>query len=347
MRMTKHIIRLIGILVISLLVSSTNAQSEKSEQLRKAPAPLFRDPIFDGAADPVVFWNHVEKSWWMLYTQRRANVETADVAYCYGNAIGIASSDDNGRSWVYRGTLNLEFERGHNTFWAPEVVFHEGLYHLYVSYIPGVRNHWSGIARIAHYTSKNLWDWNFEGHLKLLSENVIDGTVFQMQDGTWRIWYKDQSRGSVTMVAESMNLKEWKCFSEPSIGGQAHEGPAIFRLGDYYWMLTDEWAGMRVHRSADGSHWQRQGRILDKPSRRPEDTPSGAHGDVVVVGDKAYVFYFTHPGRTSHTEAPQNKDGNIPYELRRSSIQVAQLCLENDTLTEKREDFDFYLPALD
>ncbi|MBQ5689092.1 MAG: glycosyl hydrolase, partial [Bacteroidales bacterium] len=61
-----------------------------------APAPLFRDPITDGAADPVIIWNRQEKSWWMLYTQRRANAETENVAYCYGNAIGIASSDDNG-----------------------------------------------------------------------------------------------------------------------------------------------------------------------------------------------------------------------------------------------------------
>ncbi|MEN6308661.1 MAG: family 43 glycosylhydrolase [Anaerohalosphaeraceae bacterium] len=328
------------------IVSDTQAQSEKPEQIRKAPAPLFRDPIFDGAADPVVFWNHVEKSWWMLYTQRRANVETADVAYCYGNEIGIASSDDNGRSWVYRGTLDLEFERGKNTFWAPEVIFHEGTYHLFVSYIPGVRNHWSGTPRLVHYTSRNLWDWKCEGSLKLLSDNVIDGTLFQMADGKWRIWYKDQGRDSVTMVAESTDLKAWKCSDEPAIGGQAHEGPAVFRLGEYYWMLTDEWAGMRIYRSADGNTWERQGRVLDKASRRPEDTPSGAHGDVVTVGDKAYVFYFTHPGRTSHIESPLDKNGNLPYALRRSSIQVAQLHIEKGTLVETREDFDFYLPNL-
>lgn len=92
----------------------------------QAPAPLFRDPITDGAADPVLIWNRTEKNWWMLYTQRRANSETADVAYCYGNQIGIASSDDHGQSWVYRGTLDLDIEPGHNTFWAPDVVYHNG-----------------------------------------------------------------------------------------------------------------------------------------------------------------------------------------------------------------------------
>ena len=97
----------------------------------QAPAPLFRDPITDGAADPVLIWNRTEKNWWMLYTQRRANSETADVAYCYGNQIGIASSDDHGQSWVYRGTLDLDIEPGHNTFWAPDVVYHNGKYHMY------------------------------------------------------------------------------------------------------------------------------------------------------------------------------------------------------------------------
>ena len=86
----------------------------------------------------------------LLYTQRRANSETADVAYCYGNQIGIASSDDHGQSWVYRGTLDLDIEPGHNTFWAPDVVYHNGKYHMFVSYIQGVRNHWSGNACIAH-----------------------------------------------------------------------------------------------------------------------------------------------------------------------------------------------------
>ncbi len=27
-----------------------------------APAPLFRDPVYDGAADPTVIWNHQERA---------------------------------------------------------------------------------------------------------------------------------------------------------------------------------------------------------------------------------------------------------------------------------------------
>ena len=196
----------------------------------QAPAPLFRDPITDGAADPVLIWNRTEKNWWMLYTQRRANSETADVAYCYGNQIGIASSDDHGQSWVYRGTLDLDIEPGHNIFWAPDVVYHNGKYHMFVSYIQGVRNHWSGNACIAHYTSKNLWDWKYAGKPQINS-NIIDPTLYRTPDGTWKMWYKDQNRGSVTMMAESKNLKKWITHDQPAIGGNAHEGPKVFRFG--------------------------------------------------------------------------------------------------------------------
>ena len=320
------------------------AQNKADSKIHTAPAPLFRDPVTDGAADPVIIWNHKEKSWWMLYTQRRANVEAADVAYCYGTPIGIASSKDNGQSWVYRGNLNLEFDKGVNTFWAPDIVYNNGEYHMFVVYIQGVRNHWGGKARMAHYTAKNLWNWKFYGFLKLTSENVIDASLFKMPNGKWRMWYKDETQGSAIMMAESNDLYKWNINPKPAISGTAQEGPKIFRFGEYYWMLTDEWHGMRVYRSKDCNEWEKQGIILNSSSNRAEDTPSGAHGDVIVANDKAYIFYFTHPGRKSHSEAPLNSEGIVPYNLRRSSIQVAPIEIKDGTLvSDRNEPFDFWL----
>ncbi|WP_153796657.1 family 43 glycosylhydrolase [Foetidibacter luteolus] len=310
----------------------------------RAAAPLYRDPVTDGAADPVLIWNRQEKSWWMLYTQRRANSEGADVAYCYGTPIAVASSNDHGQTWVYRGTLKLDFENGLNTFWAPDVVYHNGEYHMFVVYIQGARNHWGGRARMAHYTSKNLWDWKFLGLLKLTSESVIDASLMQMPNGKWRMWYKDQERGSVTMMAESDDLYKWKTNEEPAIGGQPHEGPKAFKFGGWFWMLTDEWRGMRVYRSKDGDNWERQGLILDSATSRTEDGPSGAHGDVIVINNKAYVFYFTHPERKTHSDAPLDSSGNTPYRLRRSSIQVGPLQIKDGTLVSDRQNvFDFWM----
>jgi hypothetical protein len=58
------------------------------------PAPLYRDPVFDGAADPSLIWNDQERAWWILYTNRRANAPDAQdgVRWCHGTDIGIASS---------------------------------------------------------------------------------------------------------------------------------------------------------------------------------------------------------------------------------------------------------------
>lgn len=314
---------------------------------QKAPAPLFRDPMYDGAADPVFVWNKQEKSWWILYTARRANQDAADVAYCYGSAIGVASSSDHGQTWVFRGYLDLNIEKGTNTFWAPDVIYHKGTYHMYVSYIQGVRSHWGGKAGLVHYTSKNLWDWKYEGPLNLTSDKIIDGTVLQMKDGSFRMWFKDQERGSITMSADSKNLKTWIANEKPSIGGGAHEGPNAFEYKGYYWMLTDEWHGLRVYRSSDLTTWEKQGLILSEPSKRPEDSPSGAHADVQVVGDKAYIVYFTHPGRSSHGEGSNDADGVLPYSKRRSSLQVGQLDFVDGTLTcDRDKPFDFYLPDM-
>ena len=320
-----------------------------SQQMHKAPAPLYRDPVYDGAADPVVIWNRAEKNWWMLYTQRRANMDGADVAYCYGTAIGAASSDDHGQSWVYRGQLPLALEKGENTFWAPDVVYDKGIYHLFVVYIQGVRNHWGGRAKLVHYTSSDLWNWKKSDYIKKKKKKIIDPSLIQLPDGTWRMLYKDEDNsGEGNMfMAESSDLLHWKISRKPVFPGDQQEGPKVFYYKNWYWLLTDEWVGMRVYRSKDMNVWEKQGMILDTLSNRADDRPSGAHGDVIIVDDRAYIFYFTHPGRKKHTEAPADENGVIPYALRRSSIQVAELKMSNGTLVcDPGEDFDFRLPGL-
>ena len=314
------------------------------ETMRPAPAPLYRDPITDGAADPVLVWNRDSHSWWMLYTQRTANIDAPDVAYCYGTQIGAAESTDNGHTWVYRGTLDLDFEKGHNTFWAPDVVYSNGKYHLFIAYIRGVRSHWGGDKQIVHYTSKNLWDWKYEGALPLSSSSVIDATVFQKPDGKWRLWYKDEMAGSHTFMVESDNLYKWSA-PQQVIGKGAHEGPKVFSYKGYFWMLTDEWQGLRVYRSKDLDNWEKQDLILAESSYRTDDGPTGAHADVVVTDNGAYVFYFTHPGRMSHTSGELDENGVLPYKLRRSSIQVGELIFKDGRLScNHNTDFDYFLP---
>ncbi len=331
-------IKFTGLLFLLLLNGACPVFSEQ------APAPLFRDPITDGAADPVLIWNREEKSWWMLYTQRRANAETAGVAYCYGTQIGIASSSNNGKTWAYRGTLNLDFENGHNTFWAPDIIYSNGKYHLFVTYIQGVYTNWAGHAQIAHYTSADLWNWKFHEFTKLANESIIDSSAMRLPNGKWKMFYK--GRDSHIFSAESTDLFRWDTI-QPVLTESEQEGPIIFRFGEYFWLIVDEWQGMRVYRSKDTVTWEKQeDRILSKGSNRPDDKPSGAHGDVVTVGNKAYIFYFTHPERDRHSNDRRDEHGNVPYSLRRSSIQVAELVIEDGKLLAKQTDFEFSLPNL-
>ncbi|WP_339277724.1 glycosyl hydrolase [Paenibacillus sp. FSL W8-0426] len=300
-------------------------------------APLFRDPIFDGAADPVLIWNRAEQAWWMVYTNRRATAGGPKFAWVHGTDLGVASSTDGGSTWTYRGTLTgLEHEWGHNTFWAPEIFWHEGTYHMYVSYIQGVPHDWPGHKRnILHYTSPDLLSWTFHGTLELSSDYVIDACVYPLPDGRFRMWYKDEANGSHTYAADSADLYHWKVIG-PVITGRPHEGPNVFRFKGSYWMIVDEWRGQAVYRSEDLEHWAWNSLILDQPGTREDDGVIGLHADVVVQDDQAYIFYFTHPDRREGVE-------HASEPARRSSIQAARLdvvdgimiCPRNEELRMK------------
>jgi hypothetical protein len=306
------------------------------------PAPLFRDPVYDGAADPTIVWNRQEKSWWIVYTQRRANADCPGVAWGHGTDIGIASSADGGRSWCYHGTLcGLSFERGRNSFWAPEVIWHAGQYHMYVSYVPGVPHDWSGTRDIVHMTSDNLWDWRFESVLPLSSRNVIDACVHRLPNGRWRLWYKDELNGSHTYAADSDDLHRWQV-AGPVITDCPHEGPNVFCWRGAYWMVTDPWDGLGVYRSSDCESWTRQSNILATPGRRPDDGHLGHHADVLVQGEDAYIFYFVHP--QAGEEIAATIPGVEPYARRRTSLQVARLATDGDRLIcDRDKPFDFEL----
>ena len=111
------------LLLLGLVATYGFAQSPNPARGVK---PLFRDPVYDGAADPVVVWNPHVKRWWMFYTNRRANAPgLSGVAWVHGTRIGIAESADLGATWSYAGTADIELPpdiRGAEpTHWAPDV----------------------------------------------------------------------------------------------------------------------------------------------------------------------------------------------------------------------------------
>lgn len=302
--------------------------------------PIYADPILDGAADPTVIRKRGTDDWWMFYTVRRAGHDGPGVEWVHGSPIGIAVSSNGGATWAYRGTvagLDDPADPGLNTHWAPEVIWGEGEYHMYLSYITGTPDRWPGFPRhIVHFTSPDLETWTRVGVVPLASDYVIDAAVARCPDGLYRLWYKDEGSGSCTGVATSPDLYTWTnagiAIPGNRQGGNGHEGPNVFELSGYWWMIVDEWRGQAVFRSTDAITWTRQGLILDVPGAHPDDRDFGRHADVVVEEGWAALIYFTHPASSVHHTAEMNDAAT-----RRSTIHWARLTVEDGVLCCSRD----------
>ena len=298
-----------------------------------ASRPLFRDPVHDGAADPVVIWNRQTETWWMFYTNRRANDPAIpDIAWVHGSRLGIAESRDGGATWRYVGTarLSLPSEFGPEaevTHWAPEILLHDGRYHMYLTVVRGIFTTWQHPRAIVHLTSPDLENWTYRSTLQLTSDRVIDACVARLPSGKWHMWYNDEHAGKAINAAESDDLFTWRDLGLVTLPDRLPgEGPKVFRFADAWWMIVDEWRGQAVYRSDDALAWTRQPgeHLLSRPGSGSDDASIGAHADVVVNDDRAWIFYFTHPERPVGAKpAPGAK-------IRRSTIHVAELFLGPD-----------------
>lgn len=307
--------------------------SAQSPVFPAAARPLFRDPVHDGAADPVVVWNPRAAAWWMFYTNRRANDPAIpDIAWVHGTRLGIAESRDAGATWIYRGVAAIDLPPALGasatiTHWAPEIVAHAGLFHMYLTVVPGVFTDWQHPRSLVHLTSPDLETWTYRSTLSLRSDRVIDACVLRLPDGRWRMWYNDERAGKAINLAESDDLFSWRDLGLVTLPERRPgEGPKVFRFADSWWMIVDEWRGQAVYRSADALAWTRQPgeNLLAGNGRGPDDTGIGAHADVVVDGNRAWIFYFTHPERVVGAEPKPGAN------LRRSTLHVAELTLRAD-----------------
>ena len=351
------------------------------KEMRIAPAPLFKCPVGDAPANPRVIWNRAEKCWFMFFQQRDKNSVLQDyfnaTSFTFGSDIGIASSKDNGQTWVYRGIAEgLQFEPGRNTWEMPEVIYNgdEGLYHLFCGYyqgFPAVEEFVdAGPIQILHYTSEDLWHWKLYGNIDNRDENGVNGlcypSAFRMPNGRWRLFLMNYT-GSLHYM-ESSDMYQWSKPVKIMDGGTvAQTNPNVFRLGGCYWMMTDSSFGYSVYRSNDCEKWTLQdgGMLFGLQSVSPDMMHSGTgsvsqrmddnafphNAGVVVFDDHAYLFYYTHPERPVGLSPAYDKRvverlHSTPH-LRRSVIQVAELTVKDDRLYGKRDEpFDFYLPDM-
>ena len=324
----------LSLLILFLLaVLSAGCQSPG----RVAAKPLYRDPVYDGAADPTIAWNPLVKRWWMYYTDRRANVPgLAGVTWVHGTPIGIAESADGGAHWHFVCMAQFDLPDGYGgtnvTCWAPDLTrAPDGTWQMFLTVVPGVFEDWNHPRDILQLTSTDMVHWGQARKLSLASDRVIDPSIERMPDGSWRLYYNNERTGKSIDYAESPDLLNWtdKGLAFKSRG----EGPKGFRWHGKYWVVIDEWKGLGVFRSDDGWHWDKQPvNLVAGAGKGTDDGVAGNHCDVVVSGDRAYLFYFTHPGRRG-PEA--HKD---TYEQRRSSIQVTELREEGGWLKCNRDE---------
>jgi len=312
------------------LLCFMNVVGQKEKAVAK---PLYDDPVYHGAADPVIIYNKQKKKWWMFYTNRRASLkDSTGVAWVHGTRIGIAESKD-GKEWKYVDTANINYrpDSGY-TFWAPDIIQDAGVYHMYLTYVPGVFENWNHPRNIIHLTSKDLLNWKYETTLKLVNEKVIDASVFKLPGGGWRLWYNNEKDGKSIWYADSKDLYHWEDKGK-AIAARG-EGPKTFRWQGKFFMIVDAWKGMEVYSSDDLLTWTKQpARILEEPGKGADDQAIGGHCDVVVNDDKAYVFYFTHPGRRKDKPAARNS-----FDDKRSVIQLAALHYVNGEITCNRDE---------
>ena len=204
----------------------------------------------------------------------------------------------------------------------------KSIYHMYVSYIRGVRCNWGGQATIEHYTSKDLFYWDHQGKLKVDSGRIIDPAICKTPQGIWRMWYKDEDQGSVTCYADSRDLHTWE-YRGIAAGDRPQEGPNVFTFGGKHWLICDVWQGLAVYSSDDMEHFVRQKEnILREPGTRLFDNVKGGHADIFVWNNRAYIVYFVHP----FTGDMQ------PHTM----IQLAELKIEDGKLTcDRNAPFTF------
>lgn len=268
----------------------------------------------------------------MFYTNRRADLASRnprDVAWVHGTQIGIAESLDGGTTWTYAGVAKIPYGKPDYTFWAPDVLWNRGTYHMFVTVVPGIFHDWNAPRAIIHLTSRDLQHWKFEEKLDLGSDRTIDPYVFRVSDGHWRLFYKDERDHSHIHFADSGDLFHWKAVGA-AITDRGSEGPIVFRWKGKVWMIVDAWAGLAVYGSSDALHWTAQkDNLLAGAGEAPTDRSEGHHGDVVVSHGRAYLFYFVQ-------QVGPDRVAGIPTSAHRSVIQVVELEDRDGKLTADR-----------
>ena len=134
--------------------------------------------------------------------------------WVHGTRIGIAESLDAGVTWKYIGEADIElppeFGGANATHWAPDVVRDDmGLFHMFLTVVPGIFEDWNHPRHIVHLTSKDLRTWRDARPVKLATDRAIDASVIRLPSGGWRMFYNNETDNKAIWYADSPDLENW------------------------------------------------------------------------------------------------------------------------------------------
>ena len=206
---------------------------------------------------------------------------------------------------------------------------------MYLTYVPGVFENWNHPRNIIHLTSKDLLNWKVRINIETCNDKVIDAWCFNFPItpgayGTIMRWMESRS-GMRTVRICTTGLTKGKQLQQEEKDQKFLNGKIIT---GWWLMYGKEWRSISPMILLN---WTRQSsRILEVGGTGKDDGAIGGHCDVVLNNDRAFVFYFTHPGRTALNPAQGSS-----VEARRSVIQVAELEYKDGEISCNRNKPSF------
>ena len=226
---------------------SSRANQNKSIEIGEI-ITLYKIPYL---MDHSIIYNVVEEKW-HLY-----GIESPHTSFIHLTADSLTQE-----GWIKGDS----FSDGGAEIWAPHIILHDNLYHMYYTKI--------GIPReIHHVVSKDLYNWSESAEPVLALSNEHndnlknkDPMVFRDDENKqWIMYYSmmKDDRHWVVGYSTSYDLNSW---SEPQICFDEHtespgvESPFVVKRGDYYFLFLSArpwpYGGEDIFRSESPYSWK-------------------------------------------------------------------------------------------
>ena len=301
-----------------------------------------------------------------------AGLPPAPGALCLYTDIGLASTPDQGKPWVYRGVAegldlppavsgnpmppnSTTQQFGGATWWRPAVFRAADAYHGFFIY-NGIAAHSFPNPLVIHYTSQDLKHWQYAQVARETPPSAYDSDVFRLVDGRYILYSTDQGpTPGAALPLQSLDLTSWTNVTDPNLIVPVSEGPHVTgavlndlsaQVEGFGWLNSE---GGKVMCTADGGlHWQPQPFDLFTPdgpgvlwntTGRPVDPGAAHQGPLFPNNGLLFALYFTE----FMTKPPPPESAQVnPI---RSVLQLGRVHADPATgwLLCNRSEWDFPL----